>query len=389
MSSHPGLEGGPIYLDYNATTPVDPEVAEVMWPYLLQHFGNPSSTHSYGQQAHRGIVQARQQVADLLECSSEEILFTGGGSESDNLAIRGIALANNQRGKHVITQVTEHPAVLNVCHALHRLHGFEITLLPVDRYGLIDLAELDRSLRDDTVLVTIMHANNETGTLQPLKEIAQIVHQRGSLLHSDGAQSVGKISVHPRELGVDLFTIAGHKLYAPKGIGALYVRRDLLNRLEPVIYGGGQEHGRRAGTESVAAIVGLGKACQLAAEQLLASQTRLRALRDNFQQMLEQALPGRVHLNGHPAERLPNTLNIRVDGISGEQTLANLSGLASSTGSACHEGLTEPSGVLTAMGLTSPQALSALRLTLGRWTDEAQIAEAARLLLQEISSPHH
>lgn len=389
MSSHPGLEGGPIYLDYNATTPVDPEVAEVMWPYLLQHFGNPSSTHSYGQQAHRGIVQARQQVADLLECSPEEILFTGGGSESDNLAIRGIALANGQRGKHVITQVTEHPAVLNVCHALHRLHGFEITLLPVDRYGLIDLAELERALRDDTVLVTIMHANNETGTLQPLKEIAQIVHRRGSLLHSDGAQSVGKISVHPRELGVDLFTIAGHKLYAPKGIGALYVRRDLLNRLEPVIYGGGQEHGRRAGTESVAAIVGLGKACQLAAEQLPMSQARLRTLRDNFQQMLEQALPGRVHLNGHPAERLPNTLNIRVDGVSGEQTLANLPDLASSTGSACHEGLTEPSGVLTAMGLTSSQALSALRLTLGRWTDEAQIAEAARLLLQEISSPHH
>lgn len=381
MSMHPGLLNGPIYLDYNATTPVDPEVAAAMWPYLALHFGNPSSSHAYGHSAHEALIQARRQVGDLLECAPEEIIFTGGGSESDNLAIRGLALAMRERGRHIVTQITEHPAALNTCRALERLHGFEITYLPVDSTGRVDPSDLAAVLRDDTTLVTIMHANNETGTLQPLAELAEIAHKRGTLLHSDAAQSVGKLPVYPRELGVDLLTVAGHKLYAPKGIGALYVRRDLLHLLEPVIYGGGQEFGRRAGTENVANMVALGKACQLAAEQLSTSQNRLSHLRDHLHMLLEQALLGRVHLNGHSSERLPNTLNISIDGIIGEDVLAGIPGIASSTGSACHEGNTEPSPVLTAMGQDRARALAALRLTLGRWTDEQQVELAARLLI--------
>lgn len=384
MNLHPGLRGGPIYLDYNATTPVDPAVAEAMWPYLWQHFGNPSSSHTYGHFAHDALVRARKQVSDVLECAPEEVIFTGGGSESDNLAIRGIALALRARGRHIVTQVTEHPAVLNTCRALERLHGFQITYLPVDATGRVDPAQLAAALRDDTTLVTIMHANNETGTLQPLTDLAEIVHRRGALLHSDAAQSVGKIPVNPQHLGVDLLTVAGHKLYAPKGIGALYVRRDLLALLEPVIYGGGQESGLRAGTENVALIVALGQACQLAAEQLPESQTRLRSLCDQLHELLMQALPGRVHLHGPASERLPNTLNIGIDGIIGEALLSDITGIASSTGSACHEGNTEPSPVLIAMGLTRPRALSALRLTLGRWTDERQVQEAAQLLIDAI-----
>lgn len=387
MNMHPALSGGPIYLDYNATTPIDPAAADAMWPYLALHFGNPSSAHAYGYRAHEALVEARRQVSVLLECAPNELIFTGGGSESDNLAIRGLALALHARGKHLVTQVTEHPAVLNTCRALERLHGFEITYLPVDANGRVDPASLAASLRDDTTLVTIMHANNETGTLQPLVELAEIAHQRGALLHSDAAQSVGKIPVHPRELGVDLLTVAGHKLYAPKGIGALYVRRNLLALLEPVIYGGGQEFGRRAGTENVAAIVALGKACQLAVEQLPASRVRLARLRDYLHQLLEQGLPGRVHLNGNPGERLPNTLNVSIDGIIGEEVLASIPGIASSTGSACHEGQTEPSPVLTAMGLSRARALAALRLTLGRWSDERQVEEAAKLLIEQILSP--
>ena len=381
MPEHPGLAGGPIYLDYNATTPVDPEVVSAMLPYLRSHFGNPSSAHAYGRSAHDAVAQARRQVSHLLACTPDEIIFTGGGSESDNLAIRGIAPGSRGRGKHLITQATEHPAVLNTCDALRRLHGFEITILPVDSYGQIRLADLESALRDDTLLVSIMHANNETGTLQPLPAIAEIVHRQGALLHSDAAQTIGKLPVHPRELGVDLLTVAGHKLYAPKGIGALYVRRELMQLLEPVIYGGGQEHGLRAGTESVAGVVALGKACELAAGSLPRSQAHLRELRDYLHALLEHVLPRRVHLNGHPSERLPNTLNVSIDGIIGEDLLAATPGLASSTGSACHEGSTEPSPVLIAMHLPRERALAALRLTVGRWTNEAQLEQAARLIV--------
>jgi len=398
MNEHPGLEDGPIYLDYNATTPVDPAVVEAMLPYLSRHFGNPSSTHHYGKAAHQAVDTARSQVAQLLGCMPAEIIFTGGGSESDNLAIRGVALAERNHGisapqtgnpawgagNHIITQVTEHPAVLKTCRALAQLHGFRVTYLPVDETGRVNLEDVEAAIGEKTVLITIMHANNETGTLQPITEIAQIARRHGVLMHTDAAQSVGKIPTNVAELGVDLLTVAGHKLYAPKGIGALYIRRGI--QLEPVIYGGGQEAGLRAGTENVANMVALGTACMLAQQQLAESQSRLQRLRDQLQKQLEQYLPHAVHVNGHRTERLPNTLNISVAGIVGEEALAATPQIASSTGSACHEGNTDPSPVLMAMGLSRERALGALRLTLGRWSTEEEIERAAFLLARTIDS---
>ncbi len=384
MTTHPGLQDGPIYLDYNATTPVDPVVVDAMLPFFSTHFGNPSSAHRYGQTTHQELGRAREQVAQLLGCASDEIVFTGGGSESDTLAIRGVALAERARGNHIITQVTEHPGVLNVCRALTRLHGFRVTCLPVDIYGRVDPADVEEAIDDQTILLTIMHANNETGTIQPIAELAEIAHRHGVLMHTDASQSVGKIPTDVAALGVDLLTVAGHKLYAPKGIGALYVRRGL--QLEPAIYGGGQEGGRRAGTENVAFAAALGTAAVLAREQLAESQIRLRALRDRLQQLLEGYLPGAVHLNGHVTQRLPNTLNVSIDGIVGEEMLAATPDIASSTGSACHEGSTEPSAVLMAMGLSRERALGALRLTLGRWSTANEVERAAILLAQTVDS---
>ena len=384
IMAHPSLQYGPIYLDYNATTPVDPAVVEAMLPYLSLHFGNPSSAHRYGRAAHHAIDTAREQVARLIGCLPGEITFTGGGSESDNLAIRGAALARRGLGDHIITQITEHPAVLNTCRAVARLHGFRVTYLPVDSSGRVSPADVEAAIEDRTVLITIMHANNETGTLQPIAEIAQIARQHGVLIHTDAAQTVGKIPVRVHELGVDMLTIAGHKLYAPKGIGALYVRHGL--QLEPLIYGGGQEAGLRAGTENVAYMVALGSACMLAQQQLAASQPRLQQLRDSLRQQLEQYLAGSIYLNGHETQRLPNTLNISVGGIFSEEVLAATPEIASSTGSACHEGSTDPSPVLMAMGLSRERALGALRLTLGRWSTSQEVEQAARLLVQTIDS---
>ena len=384
LKIHPGLEGGPIYLDYNATTPIDPVVVEAMLPYLSEQFGNPSSSHHYGRITYQAIDAARAQVAQLLGCNAKAITFTGGGSESDNLAIRGIALAYQEKGNHIITQITEHPAVLRTCLALERLHGFRVTYLPVDGSGRVSIEEVEAAIDNKTVLITIMHANNETGTVQPIAEIAKIARKHGVLLHTDAAQSVGKIPVRVEELGVDLLTVAGHKLYAPKGIGALYSRPDL--NLEPVIYGGGQESGRRAGTESVAHIVALGTACLLTQEHLSETQVRLCSMRDNLQRLIEQCAPGHVHLNGHITERLPNTLNISVDRVNGEEVLAITPEIASSTGAACHEGSTDPSSVLMAMGFSRERALGAMRLTLGRWSTEEEIERAARLLAKSIDS---
>jgi cysteine desulfurase len=383
MTIPAGLKDGPIYLDYNATTPIDPQVLEAMWPYFQQHFGNPSSTHVYGLAARAGVDRARQQVASLLGSEAKDIIFTGGGSEGDNLAIRGAALAAN-RGKHIITQVTEHPGTLNICRALSRLHGFQVTILPVDRSGLVDPAAVEAAIMPETCLITIMHANNETGTIQPIAEIARIAHQHGIFMHTDAAQSVGKIPVNVHELDVDLLSFAGHKLYAPKGIGALYVRPGL--RMEPLIYGGGQEHGLRAGTENVALMVALGTACQIAQEQMAESPQRLQRLRDLLWQRLNELVNVPLALNGHETQRLPNTLNIRVSGLVGEDILAATPGIASSTGSACHAGNTDPSEVLLALGLERSQALGALRLTLGRWSTEDEIERAARMLAQTIAS---
>jgi cysteine desulfurase len=384
MNIHPALMNGPIYLDYNATTPVDPAVVEAMLPYLAARFGNPSSSHRYGQSAHDAVDAARAQVARLLGCSPSEIIFTGGGSESDNLAIRGAALALRARGNHVITQVTEHPAVLNTCRALERLHGFRVTYLPVDSYGRVDPAAVEAATDDAAVLVSIMHANNETGTLQAIAEIARIAHRHGALMHTDAAQSVGKIATRVDELGVDLLSIAGHKLYAPKGIGALFVRQGL--QLEPLIYGGGQEAGRRAGTENVPYMVALGAACELARAQLPEGQERTRALRDRLHRQLEHLLPGRLQLNGHATARLPHTLNVSIDGVVGEEVLAAAPELAASTGSACHEGNTDPSPVLMAMGYTRARALGALRLTLGRWSTQNDVDRAASFLAKTVDS---
>lgn len=383
MMTHPGLQGGPIYLDYNATTPVDPAVVEAMLPYLSVHFGNPSSTHAYGQATHKAVSEAHEQVAQILACQPSEVIFTSCGSESDTLAIRGAALSAQARGRHIITQVTEHPAVLNVCRALERLHGFRVTYLPVDHYGRVDPLELEAVLDDQTALVSIMHANNESGTVQPIAQLADSAHRHGALFHTDASQTVGKIPTEVTKLGVDLLTVAGHKLYAPKGIGALYIRQGL--QLEPVIYGGGQEAGRRAGTENIAFMVALGAAAILAREQLAKSMKNLRQLRDLLQVELGQYLPGRVHLNGHATERLPNTLNVSINGIVGEEVLAAIPELASSTGSACHEGSTEPSAVLMAMGLSRERALGALRLTLGRWSTVGDVQRAARLIARNSS----
>ncbi len=369
----------PVYLDYNATTPLDPAVIAALVPYLEAHFGNPSSGHAFGTSAKAAVDRARDQVAALLGCAPDEVVFTSGGSESDNHAIKGIAFARRERGSHVITSQIEHPAVLNTCRYLEVRHGFRVTYLPVDADGLVDPAAVEAAITPQTILITTMHANNEVGTLEPIAEIGQIARQHGIALHTDAAQSVGKAPVRVDDLGVDLLTIAGHKLYAPKGIGALYVRRGTT--LDPLIHGAGHEGGRRAGTENVPYIVALGTACALAVEQLGAQTERWLVLRQQLLAGLE-ARVGPVKVNGHPERHLPNTLNICVPGVIGEEVLARATGVAASTGSACHAGLTEPSPVLLAMGIEPALALGALRLSLGRWTTAEEI-DAAVVQLSE------
>ncbi|MGB8381015.1 MAG: cysteine desulfurase family protein, partial [Dermatophilaceae bacterium] len=375
-SAHPALRGRPIYLDYNATTPVDPAVVEAMTPYLTREFGNPSSSHTYGAAAHAGLELARHRVAQLIGATAETVVFTGSGTEANALAIRGAVLAAPAgRRRHVITQVTEHPAVLAACRQLQELHGVAVTYLGVDHHGEVDPAEVASTITPETVLVSVMHANNETGTIQPIAQTAEAIRGAGVLLHVDAAQSAGKIGVDVEALGVDLLTLVGHKLYAPKGIGALHVRPGV--RVQPLIGGGGQEHGLRAGTENVACAVGFGEAAAMAAHSLAEGETlRLRALRDRLEGRLATLLPGRVHLNGHPTHRLPNTANVRIDGSPALSLLAGLTGVVVSAGSACHAGRDEPSGVLTAMGLSTTEALSAIRIALGRWTtaDEVDMA---------------
>jgi len=367
---------GPIYLDYNATTPVDPRVVEACLPFLGDHFGNPSSGHAYGRITHAAVATARTSIATAIRCEASEVIFTAGGSDGDTLAIRGAGLVG--RGKHLITQATEHPAVLAVCESLRRLHGFRITQLAVDHPGLVDPADLTAALTDDTALVSIMHANNETGTIQPIRQLADIAHARGALFHTDASQSFGKIAVSVPDLGVDLLTLTGHKIYAPKGVGALYVREGL--QLEPSTYGGGQERGMRGGTENVALIVALGEAALIASATANSEMQRLQQLRDTLLAELALRLPNGVYVNGHPTARLPNTLNVSVTGVPGEQLLAAVPEIAASTGSACHEGSHHPSPTLTAMGVHADRARSTLRLTLGRWTTEQEMTQAAKLL---------
>ncbi|MFD1939971.1 MULTISPECIES: cysteine desulfurase family protein [Nonomuraea] len=376
--THPALAGGPIYLDYNATTPVDPEALEAALPYLTTHFGNPSSGHRYAAAPREALDRARGQLARLLGAAAEEIVFTGGGSEADTLAIRGAALGS--RARHVITLATEHPAVLRSFDSL-RADGFAVTLLPVDGHGRLDPDDLRAAVREQpTALVSIAYGNSETGTLQPIAELAAVAHAGGALFHTDAAQAVGKVAIDVAALGVDLLTVVGHKMYAPKGVGALYVRSGTA--LRPVIHGGGQEGGVRPGTENVAFIAALGQAAEIAGRELPGSAERLAALRDLLRAELEAALPGRVRLNGHPSERLPGTLNVSIDGTGGRVLLAAVPEIAAATGSACHEGVDAPSPVLLAMGLPAERALAALRLSLGRWSSEHEVRQAARLIAQ-------
>ncbi|MEU8206428.1 cysteine desulfurase family protein [Streptosporangium sp. NPDC049046] len=371
----PGLRDDVVYLDHNATTPVDPRVAEAARPYIETHFGNPSTAGTYADEPRRALIEARAQVAALIGARPGEIVFTSGGSESDVLALRGPALTP---GDHLISQVTEHPAVLRTCAALER-SGVRITLLPVDGSGRVDPEDVRRALTPRTRLVSVMLANGETGTLQPVVELAAVAREHGALFHTDAAQAVGKIPLSVADLGVDLLTVAGHKFYAPKGVGALYVRQGVV--VEPLIPGGGQEGGRRSGTENVAFAVALGEAARLAREGMVAEKSRIRRLRDRLHERLDADRPGGVRLNGHPEQRLPGTLNVSLPGVLTRDLLSNLPGLAAATGSACHTGDPEPSTVLTAMGLDRERALSAIRLSLGRWTTEADVDRAAALLV--------
>lgn len=367
----------PIYLDFNASTPVAPEVAGAMRPLLETHYGNPSSIHWAGRPAHAAVDAARRQIAALLGSSSEEIVFTSGGSEANNLAIKGAFFAARGRANHIVTSQIEHPATLEPCRFLERL-GAEVTYLPVDGTGRLDPDDVRKAITDRTALVTIMHANNEVGTIQPIEDIARIARDRGVLMHTDAAQSVGKIPTSVDDLGVDLLSVAGHKLYAPKGVGALYVRRGVA--LEPLIHGAGHERGRRAGTESALLATGLGAACALAKSGDRNSDIRL--MRDRFWAQLRAVFGNQVALNGHPSLRLPNTLNVSFIGHVGADILARLDGVAASTGSACHAGRVELSPVLAAMAVPSHVGMGAIRFSLGRSTTEGEIDEVVGRLCE-------
>ena len=380
----------PLYLDYNATTPVDPAVADTISHALRELWGNPSSAHAYGKAAHEAVEKSRAQVAALIGAQPDEIVFTGSGSEASNHAIKGTCI-RRPRGffsrlfnsfspdnVHIITTAVEHPATLEPVLFFQRL-GAEVTILPVDRVGMVDPDAVRRAITSRTRLVTVMHSNNEVGTFMPVKGIAAICRERGVLVHTDSAQSIGKVAVDVNDLGVDLMTIAGHKLYAPKGVGALYVRRGV--QLEPLIHGAGHESGRRAGTENVPYIVGLGRAAEIARESLPAATEKLRVLRDRLHQKLAAALGDKLTLNGHPDKRLPNTLNVSFLGHIGSELLAKVPEIAASTGSACHEGKISRSPVLCAMNAPLEVNHGAVRLTVGRYTMEAEVDRAAELLV--------
>jgi cysteine desulfurase len=366
-----------IYLDYNATTPVLPEVVEAMLPYLRDHFGNPSSAHPRGRSAREAVEVARGRVAGLLGCDAGEIVFTSGGTESNNLAILGVTEARPDR-RHVVTSVLEHPAVVSPCARLEG-RGWRVTRAGVDGEGRVRLAEVLGAIGPDTALATVMHANNETGVLQPIAAIARAAHDADALVHTDAAQAVGKVPIAVRELGVDLLTVAGHKVYAPTGVGALYVKRGTA--IQPVIVGAGHEGGLRPGTENVASIVGLGVACERARLDLQDEAARVSALRDQLWQRLAADIPGLV-LNGHPTERLPNTLSARFPRVSGPALLAAAPTVYASTGSACHAGHEMAPAAIVAMGVAPQEALGTVRLTLGRGTTREQIESASALLVQ-------
>jgi cysteine desulfurase len=371
----------PIYLDHNATTPLHPEVVDAMLPFLTTHFGNPSSGHVYGQRAKAAVEAARGQVASLLGCEPEEVFFTSGGTEANNLAIFGVTARRFLR-KHVVTSTVEHPATEEPCADLER-QGWNVRRVGVGPSGQVDPSDVAPVVREDTALVTVMLANNETGTVMPIRAIADIAHAKGAVVHTDAAQAVGKVPTRVNDLGVDLLSIAGHKVYAPKGVGALFVRKG--TPISPLLHGAGHERGLRPGTENVASIVGLGMACEIAGRDLDAEAARQTALRETLWAALLEGIPG-LSLNGHPTERLPNTLNVSFPDARGSAVLARATGVAASTGSACHAGGEAPSAVLTAMGVESGVALGAVRLTLGRFSTTYEVDQAASRLVQAFRS---
>lgn len=368
-----------IYLDYNATTPIAPSVQEAILPFLAEHYGNPSSNHALGQAAHEGIEDARSQVAALLGADRDEIVFTSCGSESNNMALWGVMTreALPFRG-HLIVSQFEHPAVAAPANYLQRL-GFDVTYVPCNRHGVVEPSSVKAALRTDTKMVSIMHANNEIGTIQPIREIAKICHARNVVVHTDASQSAGKIRTAVDELGVDLLTITGHKFYAPKGVGALFVRRGTA--LEPLMHGAGHEGGLRPGTENTPYIVGLGRAAANALQALDDSQTRLAQLRDRLLERLRTGIGDELTVNGAQVERLPNTLSVNFPGVSGAELLGRLPELCASTGSACHSGLTKMSATLQAIGLPPDVARGTVRLSVGWYTSEEDIDRASEWLL--------
>jgi cysteine desulfurase len=367
-----------IYLDYAATTPTHPEVVKAMLPYFTEVFGNPSTIYACGQEAKGAVEEARNNIASLIGARDEEIVFTSGGTEADNFAIKGVAYANESRGNHIITTSFEHHAVLETCHFLEK-RGFKVTYLPVDEHGLVTAEDVRRAITDKTILVSIMHANNEIGSIEPLAEIGRVTREAGVYLHTDAVQTVGHIPINVDELGVDLLSMSAHKLYGPKGIGALYIRKG--TKLLSFMHGGEQERGRRASTENVPGIVGFGRAVEIARQEMGEEIERLVFLRGYLIHGLQERID-RTRLNGHPQQRLPNNVNISISYVEGESMVLNLDleGICASTGSACSSAIIEPSHVLTALGLHPLEAHSSLRLSLGKWTTREEIDRVLEVL---------
>jgi cysteine desulfurase len=367
----------PIYLDYNATTPHDPEVIAAMRPFFEEEFGNPSSSHYYGSKPKQAVIKAREQIASLLNCQPKEIVFTSGGTESNNFAIKGCAAVFGHKGNHIITSQIEHPAVIEVCRFLETI-GFEITYLPVDGFGRVNVADLTAAIKKQTILISVMHANNEVGTVQPIDEIGRLAKKHGIILHTDAAQSVGKIPVDVNRLGVDLLSIAGHKVYAPKGVGALYIRKGLAPA--KLMHGAGQEMAVRPGTENVLEIVGLGMACEIAGRDLEKNMIHMKAMADRLYEGIKKEC-NQVRLNGHPQKRLPNTLSISFLGLEANRILDAIANeVAASAGAACHSDLVKISDTLKAMNVPLEWAKGTLRLTTGRMTIAADIDKAVRVI---------
>ncbi|MFQ6030118.1 MAG: cysteine desulfurase family protein, partial [Dehalococcoidia bacterium] len=371
-----------VYLDYNATTPIDPQVVEAMLPYVHQYYGNPSSSHQFGALTKQAVEQARRQVASLLGCADAELIFTSGGTESNNHAIKGVIGAYREKGSHIITSAVEHPAVIEVCRFLET-QGCRTTYLPVDQYGLVDPQQVEQAITPETVLVTIMHANNEVGTIEPIAEISRVAHRHGVLIHADCAQSVGKIPVRVDDLGVDLLSIAGHKLYAPKGIGALYIRQGV--KLEKLMHGASHEMNWRAGTENVIQMVGLGKACALIEQNLPRYSRHMAEMRDRLESGLLDRFP-ELRVNGHWEKRLPNTSSVSFRGLEANTLLARFEHVAASAGAACHSDQVEVSSVLEAMQLPLEYAMGTLRFSVGRFTTAEEIDQSLEEITQVVGS---